>query len=149
MRQDYPRATGGRAAPAFSGQVRFEGQDVWTLKGNEFNSYRRAVQVVQQDPYAFLNPALNIGETLGATLLHHKVVRRRGLKKELLRILNEVGIDATPDSLRRYPHQLSGGHRPLDEPSPEVGRSGRGHEHAGRVASGGHPRRAALFLPTR
>lgn len=95
----------------FSGEVRFEGQDVWTLKGDELNSYRRAVQVVQQDPYASLNPALTIGETLGAALLHHKVVRRRGLRDELLRILNEVGLDATPDFLRRYPHQLSGGQR--------------------------------------
>ena len=97
--------------PPFQGQVRFEGHDLWSLKGDDLKAYRRAVQVVQQDPYASLNPGLTIEDTLGAPLLHHKMVRRRQLKQALVRILQEVGLDATPAFLARYPHQLSGGQR--------------------------------------
>jgi oligopeptide/dipeptide ABC transporter ATP-binding protein len=97
--------------PPFEGQVRFEGRDLWSLKGDDFKAYRRAVQVVQQDPYASLNPGLTIEDTLGAPLLHHKMVRRRQLKPTLMRALQEVGLDATPAFLSRYPHQLSGGQR--------------------------------------
>jgi oligopeptide/dipeptide ABC transporter ATP-binding protein len=69
------------------------------------------VQVVQQDPYGSLNPGLNIEDALGAALLYHRMVGRKGLRDELLRVLQEVGLDATPAFLRRYPHQLSGGQR--------------------------------------
>jgi oligopeptide/dipeptide ABC transporter ATP-binding protein len=58
-----------------------------------------------------LNPGLTIEDTLGAPLLHHKLVRRRQLKQALMRTLQEVGLDATPAFLARYPHQLSGGQR--------------------------------------
>ncbi len=97
--------------PPSQGQVRFEGRDLWSLKGNDLKAYRRAVQVVQQDPYASLNPGLTIEDTLGAPLLHHKMVNRRQLKPALIRILQEVDLDATPAFLGRYPHQLSGGQR--------------------------------------
>jgi oligopeptide/dipeptide ABC transporter ATP-binding protein len=97
--------------PPTEGQVRFDGRDLWSLKGNDLKAYRRAVQVVQQDPYASLNPGLTIEDTLGAPMLHHKMVGRRQLKPALVRILQEVGLDATPAFLARYPHQLSGGQR--------------------------------------
>jgi oligopeptide/dipeptide ABC transporter ATP-binding protein len=93
------------------GDLRYDGRDIWALRGSDFKAYRRAVQLVQQDPYGSLNPGLTISDTLGAALLYHKMVSRRGLEAELLRLLTEVGLDATPVFLRRYPHQLSGGQR--------------------------------------
>jgi oligopeptide/dipeptide ABC transporter ATP-binding protein len=94
-----------------AGEVRFDGRDIWSLKGNDFKSYRRTVQVVHQDPYASLNPGLTIENTLGPAMLYHGLVRRRDLQPELIRLLTEVGLDATPAFLRRFPHQLSGGQR--------------------------------------
>ncbi|GAA2759440.1 ABC transporter ATP-binding protein [Actinopolymorpha rutila] len=93
------------------GQVRFEDRDVRSFKGKDFRAYRRAVQVVHQDPYASLNPGLTIEDALGPALLHHRLARRATVRDELVRILREVGLDATQAFLRRYPHQLSGGQR--------------------------------------
>ncbi len=100
----------GEDAPA-QGRIRFDDRDVAGLRGKDFKAYRRAVQVVHQDPYASLNPGLTIEDTLGPAIVHHGLVRRRELQGELIRILAEVGLDATRAFLRRYPHQLSGGQR--------------------------------------
>jgi oligopeptide/dipeptide ABC transporter ATP-binding protein len=100
----------GEARPS-DGEIRFDGRNIWSLKGTDFKAYRRAVQVVHQDPYASLNPSLTIEDTLGPAMLYHRLVRRRDLRREMLRILQTVGLDATSAFLRRYPHQLSGGQR--------------------------------------
>jgi oligopeptide/dipeptide ABC transporter ATP-binding protein len=94
-----------------AGTVRYEGKDIWELPKDEWERYRRAVQVIHQDPYSSLNPGLTVEETLKAGLLHHRIVTRREVKQELFRLLEMVGLDATPRFLRRYPHQLSGGQR--------------------------------------
>ena len=59
------------------GTVRFEGRDLHQASKDEHKAYRRAVQLVHQDPYASLNPVRTIGDTLRAPLLHHKLVRGR------------------------------------------------------------------------
>ncbi len=93
------------------GEVRYEGKDIWDLSKKEHAAYRRAVQVVHQDPYASLNPGLTVEETLKTGLLYHHIVTRRTARSELFRLLESVGLEATPAFLRRYPHQLSGGQR--------------------------------------
>jgi len=97
--------------PPTLGSLRFDGRDIWSLRGKERRAWRRAVQLVHQDPFASLNPGLTIASTLGAALVHHKLVSRRNLQEALLALLAQVGLDADPDFLRRYPHQLSGGQR--------------------------------------
>jgi oligopeptide/dipeptide ABC transporter ATP-binding protein len=94
-----------------AGEVRYQGKNIWDLSKKDWNSYRRSVQVIHQDPYASLNPGLNIEDILKAGLLYHNIVRRRDLRTELFRLLDMVGLDASPAFLRRYPHQLSGGQR--------------------------------------
>ena len=43
-----------------SGNVFFEGQDVVGLKNREMQALRREMQIIFQDPYASLNPRMNI-----------------------------------------------------------------------------------------
>ena len=52
-----------------SGQVLFEGRDVATLRGEDYRSYRRSVQIIHQDPYASLNPTHTIYNILSFPLL--------------------------------------------------------------------------------
>ncbi len=105
------RLIAGIDRPAVGGTVHFEDQDIWSLPRNEFRGYRRAVQVVQQDPYASLNPGLTVADALRPGLVRHHIVPRRTVGDELLRLLRLVGLDATPAFLHRFPHQLSGGQR--------------------------------------
>jgi len=42
------------------GALRFEGQEIGGLHGNDVKQYRRAVQAVFQDPFASLNPRMRV-----------------------------------------------------------------------------------------
>jgi oligopeptide/dipeptide ABC transporter ATP-binding protein len=98
--------------PPTGGRVLFEGQDVATTTGAAFQRYRRAVQIVHQDPYASLNPVNTIYDTLRAPLIRHGLVRGRADALRRIRELLEM-VDLTPadDFVPKYPHELSGGQR--------------------------------------
>ncbi len=95
-----------------AGRILFEGQDVWKLGGEAFRRYRRAVQIVHQDPYASLNPVHTVYDILSAPLFHHKLVRTKSQAIERIYELLQI-VDLTPpaDFIEKYPHQLSGGQR--------------------------------------
>jgi oligopeptide/dipeptide ABC transporter ATP-binding protein len=69
----------------------------------------RRVQMVFQDPYSSLNPRLTVGRMLSELLLLHKIVPRREVRAESIRLLNLVGLEE--DVLTAYPSQFSGGQR--------------------------------------
>lgn len=94
-----------------SGTIRIDDDDLWSLRRKQLSSYRRSVQVVQQDPYGSLNPAITVADTLSPGLLRHGIVPRGEVGDETRQLLRLVGLDPTPDFLRRFPHQLSGGQR--------------------------------------
>ncbi len=94
------------------GRVFFEGKDTTSLRGAAYNAYRRAVQIIHQDPYASLNPAHTIYSTLSFPLFRHKLVKHYNEARERVAALLEM-VDLTPvaDVIDKYPHQLSGGQR--------------------------------------
>jgi oligopeptide/dipeptide ABC transporter ATP-binding protein len=95
-----------------SGMVRYEGRDLNAMTKAETKAYRRAVQIVHQDPYASLNPVHTIGETLRAPLLHHRLVRgRRQATDRAAELLHLVDLTPPENFLTKHPHQLSGGQR--------------------------------------
>jgi oligopeptide/dipeptide ABC transporter ATP-binding protein len=95
-----------------SGRLLFEGSDVWQTKGAELARFRRAVQLVHQDPYASLNPTRTVYQTLSAPLFRHKKARSGSQALSALGdILKRVGLVPPADFLAKYPHQLSGGQR--------------------------------------
>ncbi|HEY9290643.1 MAG TPA: ABC transporter ATP-binding protein [Microlunatus sp.] len=93
------------------GTINFDDRDIWKLKGKPQKVWRRRVQMVHQDPYGSLNPGLTIGSTLAPGMLGHKLATHRNVQDQMLTLLRQVGLDATPEFLHRYPHQLSGGQR--------------------------------------
>jgi oligopeptide/dipeptide ABC transporter ATP-binding protein len=98
-----------RLAPAAAGQIRFEGEDVAHKRGRALRDYRRAVQIVFQDPDNSLDPRMRVGAAIGEPLLAHRIVPRRGVAERVAALLDETGLD--PGFASRYPHQLSGGQR--------------------------------------
>jgi len=95
-----------------SGRLLYEGKDVWLTKGADLARFRRAVQLVHQDPYASLNPTRTVYQTLSAPLFRHK---KAGSAEQALSVVNELltRVDLTPaeNFVAKYPHQLSGGQR--------------------------------------
>lgn len=93
------------------GTIAFDDTDINSLKGRARKRWRRQVQMIHQDPYGSLNPGLTIGSTLAPGILQHKLATWRTVQSKMLELLTQVGLDATPEFLQRYPHQLSGGQR--------------------------------------
>ena len=98
-----------RLVTAAGGQIRFEGKDVAALRGAALKRYRRAAQIVFQDPDNSLDPRMRIGASVAEPLIAHRIVARRLAAGRARELLAEVGLD--PELAGRYPHQLSGGQR--------------------------------------
>ncbi|MEP7026279.1 MAG: ABC transporter ATP-binding protein, partial [Actinomycetota bacterium] len=107
------KTTIGRAAlrlvQAAGGQVRFEGADVAALRGRALKDFRRAAQIVFQDPDHSLDPRMRVGASLAEAPVSHQLVPRRQAGQLAGDLLAEVGLDRALAA--RYPHQLSGGQR--------------------------------------
>jgi len=69
----------------------------------------RPVQMVFQDPYASLNPRLNVEGLLAEPAIAAGQRRDAKLRERMVFLLERVGL--TKDALSRYPHQFSGGQR--------------------------------------
>lgn len=93
-----------------TGTIEIDGKNVLVLDGKELKDYRRAVQVVFQDPMASLNPRMTILETLTEGALAHGLVSHENMREFAQGLLKEVDLDV-PDYLDRYPHEFSGGQR--------------------------------------
>jgi len=94
------------------GRVLYGGTEVGSLPDEEKKSFRRAVQIIHQDPYASLNPIRSVTQILSAPLQRHKLVKSRSeLKSRLRELLETVGLTPPEDFLKKHPHQLSGGQR--------------------------------------
>jgi oligopeptide transport system ATP-binding protein len=94
---------------ATSGSVKFEGQELTTLKGEPLRKMRRKMQMVFQDPYASLNPRMSVGRIVAEPLVVHNIGTRKEREERVAELLELVGLN--PYFVRRYPHEFSGGQR--------------------------------------
>lgn len=96
-----------------SGQILYNGVDLTTLPAKTRLEQLRRVQLIQQDPYAALNPSHTIAQTLRAPLSFEAKRRKKStawIDQRSREVLTLVGLN--PDVvLSKYPHMLSGGQR--------------------------------------
>jgi oligopeptide/dipeptide ABC transporter ATP-binding protein len=92
-----------------SGAIRFEGEEIQTLRGDDLMRYRRAVQVVFQDPYSSLSPRMRVGDIISEPLEIHTRLSRRERRERVAEVLELVGM--APDVANLFPHEFSGGQR--------------------------------------
>jgi oligopeptide/dipeptide ABC transporter ATP-binding protein len=97
-----------RLLPVTRGRIVFDGQDVTAVPERRLRAFRRAVQVVFQDPYSSLNPRLTVRDIVGEPLRNFGATRRAAAAR-VLELLDTVGL--SPDYVTRYPHAFSGGQR--------------------------------------
>nr|WP_225957918.1 dipeptide ABC transporter ATP-binding protein [Amycolatopsis lexingtonensis] len=93
-----------------SGSAKFEGRDIFSMRGAELRKLRREIQIVLQDPYTSLNPRMTVGDIVGEPFEIHSEVAPKGSRAAKVRELLEV-VGLNPEHLNRYPHQFSGGQR--------------------------------------
>jgi oligopeptide/dipeptide ABC transporter ATP-binding protein len=92
-----------------AGAVKFQGQDVFSMKPRDLKIARRDMQIIFQDPYASLDPRVPIGESVMEGLHIHKIGTPRERVDIMLETLTKVGLESYHS--RRYPHEFSGGQR--------------------------------------
>jgi peptide/nickel transport system ATP-binding protein len=79
------------------------------LDTKEMHIFRRNAQMIFQDPYASLNPRMNILETIGEPLLVNDIAKGKELEERVKNVMLQVGLRV--EHLRRFPHSFSGGQR--------------------------------------
>ena len=99
LRQETPTA----------GTILFEGRDVAGLAGPELMAYRRAVQVVFQDPFSSLSPRMRVRDIIAEPLEIHTDLSRAAIDARVVEVLALVGLAA--DVAPLFPHEFSGGQR--------------------------------------
>jgi ABC-type glutathione transport system ATPase component len=106
------KTTLGRAvlglAPVTGGRIIFEGNDISQATRKQRRTLSRDLQVVFQDPYTSLNPALEIGDIL-AEPLGVQGMELGAARKRVKELLDQVGLPS--DAIHRLPREFSGGQR--------------------------------------
>ena len=94
--------------PVAGGSIAFDGRDITHLKGRERRALASDIQVVFQDPYGSLNPAMTIGDILSEPLLTSGLTAKDA-EVRVREMLDRVRLPAT--AMERYPSEFSGGQR--------------------------------------
>lgn len=92
-----------------SGRVLYRGDDVFRLKSKALKKFRRKVQIVFQDPFASLDPKMNILNILYEPFIVHRHIRKNKRLRRIKELIKKVGL--SEDILGKYPYELSGGER--------------------------------------
>jgi oligopeptide transport system ATP-binding protein len=92
-----------------SGSVIFDGKNLIEMEGEELRRMRSQMQPIFQDPFASLNPRMNVGDIIGEPLEVHNLAKGKELRDKVNDLLEMVGL--APEMAGRYPHEFSGGQR--------------------------------------
>ena len=92
------------------GSVKFEGEELSTMSGNQLRQMRRKMQIIFQDPFASLNPRMTVGSIVSEPLqIHNIYANKRERQQYVEQLMEKVGLN--PYFINRYPHEFSGGQR--------------------------------------
>jgi oligopeptide transport system ATP-binding protein len=92
-----------------SGTIKFEGQDVTNLRGEELRRLRRNLQIVFQDPESSLDPRYTVSRSVSEPLEALTDLSRSEIEERAAAVLEAVGLG--PEFMERFPRQLSGGQK--------------------------------------
>ncbi len=98
-----------RLIEASAGSVRFDGQDLLSLKTDALRQQRRKCQFIFQDPYGSLDPRMAIRDIVAEPILIEGKLNRAEREARVLELLARVGLDEKVAA--RFPHEFSGGQR--------------------------------------
>lgn len=91
------------------GELWFEGQGLHLFDRKAMRPFRRAMQIVFQDPYGSLSPRLSVEQIVREGLDIHGIGTPEERTQAVIRAMEEVELD--PALRFRYPNEFSGGQR--------------------------------------
>lgn len=89
-----------------SGQVDFDGTNIFSLSAEELKKWRQEAQMIFQDPYASLNPRMTAEDIIAEPLKIHDIdIDPQTIAKSFQQ------VSLNHEHRNRYPHEFSGGQR--------------------------------------
>jgi oligopeptide/dipeptide ABC transporter ATP-binding protein len=92
-----------------SGRVLFDGVDLGTISSGQLRSMRQRMQMIFENPYTSLDPAMRVGDIIAEPLRIHDIATGQELEDRVAELLVMSGLEA--GMVDRYPGELSGGQR--------------------------------------
>jgi oligopeptide transport system ATP-binding protein len=91
------------------GQVLYNGKDLAHLSQSAMRDQRKNLQMIFQDPYASLNPRMNVGQIIGEPIRTFGLKNGKSVEERVQDLMETVGMSRR--FVKRYPHEFSGGQR--------------------------------------
>lgn len=93
-----------------SGEIWFDGEEISQISKRKFFELRPKMQMIFQDPYASLDPRMNVTDLISEPLRIYKITRNNAeLNKRVEELMDTVGI--AKRFANSYPHEMDGGRR--------------------------------------
>ena len=97
-----------------AGQVLWQGRDLVPLPAAQMQAIRaKEIAMIFQEPMTSLNPVYPIGEQIAESVRLHEGLSRRDAMDRAVEMLRLVKIPTAERRVNDYPHQFSGGMRPV------------------------------------
>jgi peptide/nickel transport system ATP-binding protein/glutathione transport system ATP-binding protein len=92
-----------------SGEILLDDTDILALEGEALRNVRQDMQMIFQDPFASLNPQMQLMDQVAEPLLNFGKRSKSEITDRVEMLFDRVHLPRS--FLRRYPHELSGGQR--------------------------------------
>lgn len=94
------------------GEINFKGKNLLNLNEKDMCLIRgKDISIIFQEPMVALNPLFNVEKQIGEVILEHKKLSKKEVRNMVIDLLEKVKIPNPKDTLKKYPHELSGGMR--------------------------------------
>ncbi len=94
------------------GRILVRGRDVLSMREEDLRKMRgRKMSMIFQDPMSSLNPVFTVGQQVTRVIRTHERLSAREAEEKAARALEIVKLPDPGGTLRKYPHELSGGMR--------------------------------------
>jgi ABC-type glutathione transport system ATPase component len=92
-----------------SGEIRLGGIDILALGGSELRKARLDMQMIFQDPFASLNPQMQLADQVAEPIHNFATLKGKAIQERVAMLFDRVELPRS--FMRRFPHELSGGQR--------------------------------------
>ncbi|WP_299079909.1 ABC transporter ATP-binding protein [uncultured Ruegeria sp.] len=107
------KSTAGRSilrlVEPLSGEVDLDGLDIIKLDQNGLRKARLDMQMIFQDPFASLNPQMQLLDQVAEPMRNYGVATGSELQDRVAQLFDKVQLPRS--FMRRFPHEMSGGQR--------------------------------------
>ncbi len=98
-----------RLVEPMAGEIDLDGVDIMKLDQRELRKARLDMQMIFQDPFASLNPQMQLVDQVAEPMRNYGIATGSELHDRVANLFDRVHLPRS--FMRRYPHEMSGGQR--------------------------------------